>query len=90
MFKTCVFIIVFFNQVRHMIITYLCKYNNLQLFINFIDQCELPKKCVAIISFNDFNHDGNVFRNFIALLCKNHYVCFKCVLTCCASFIGVF
>jgi hypothetical protein len=49
--------------VSHMIIIYLCKYNNLQLFISSIDQCELPKKCVGIISY----HDGNVFRNFIAL-----------------------
>jgi hypothetical protein len=52
----------------HMLITYLCKYNNLQHLISSIDQCELPKKSVGIISFNDFNHDGNVFRNFIALL----------------------
>jgi len=76
-----------------MLITYLCKYNNLQLFISFIDQCELSKKCVGIISFNDFNHDGNVFKFFIALsrsCAKIIYVSFKFVLTCSASFIGVF
>jgi hypothetical protein len=50
-----------------MLITYLSKYNNLQLLISSTNQCEFPKKCVGIISFNDFNHDGNVFRNFITL-----------------------
>jgi hypothetical protein len=50
-----------------MVTTYLRTYNNLQLLTNFTSGCELPTKCTPIISDNDFNDDGNVFRSFTAL-----------------------
>ncbi len=75
----------------HMVTTNLCTYNNLQLLINSIGGCELPTKCVAIVSYNDSNDDGNVYKSFTALriLCKIYNISFECMLTCCAPFIGI-
>jgi len=49
-----------------MVIIYLCTYNSLQFFSNSIGGCEFRTKCIAIVSINDCNDDGDVFRNFIA------------------------
>jgi hypothetical protein len=56
-----------------MVITNLRTYNNFQLLTNFTCGCELPTKCIAIISYSDSNDDGNVFKSFTALLgsCAN-------------------
>jgi hypothetical protein len=74
-----------------MVTTNLRTYNNLQLLINFIGQCELPTKCATIVSDNDSNVDGNVYKSFTTLkiLCKIYNISFECVLTCCAPFIGI-
>ncbi len=51
-----------------MVTTYLCTYNNLQLLINSIGRCELPTKCIVIVSYNDSNDVVNVFsRSFTTL-----------------------
>jgi hypothetical protein len=51
-----------------MVTTYLHTYNNLQLLTNSTSGCELPTKCTTIVSDNDSNDDGDVYKSFIALL----------------------
>ncbi len=74
-FRTSIFIVVFlypvwfiFNHVNHTVTTYSRTCNNLQLLSNSIGGCKLPIKCIAIISDNDYNDNGNVSISFIALL----------------------
>jgi hypothetical protein len=50
-----------------MVTTKLRTYNNLQLLTNSINGCELPIKCIVIVSNNDYNDDGNVFKSLTTL-----------------------
>jgi hypothetical protein len=46
---------------------YLHTYNSSQFLISFIGGYELPTKCITMVSINDFNDDGTLFRSFITL-----------------------
>jgi hypothetical protein len=55
-----------------MVTTYLHIYKSLQLLTNFICVCELPTKSSAIVSNNNSNDNGNMFRSFIAILGQSY------------------
>ncbi len=98
-FNTFVSIVVFlyltwldFNQLSHIVIADLHTYNNLQLFTSSMGGCELSTKCTTIVSFNDSSGDGKMFKKLyfiFRILCKTSYVSLWCVLTFCASFVGI-